>query len=126
MEKNHNILIADNESIVTFDLKDQLNKWGYTVLTSNGNNSTTRDLIKENNPDAVIIDDDYPFLEEGIKTAERISRQYRIGIVLLCAWMNDEVERMSSKLDSFQCLSKPFTNGELQKSLEFILKKKAN
>lgn len=126
MKRNCNILIAENEGIVASDLKNQLNGWGYTVFTSNGNGSLTRDLINKNNPDAVIIDDDYPFLEAGIQTAKTISRRHRIGIILLYAWMNDEIERMSSELKSFQCLSKPFTNEELQKSLDRILKKRNN
>ena len=126
MKKNLNVLIADNESIVISDLKDQLHGWGYKVFTSEEGKDITSEWIKKNNPDAVIIDDDFPFVEAGIQKALEISQQHRIGVILLCAWMNDEIKRISSKLDSFQCLSKPFTNEELQNSLEQILRKQNN
>jgi len=126
MRKNHNILIADHESIVTTDLMDRLNKWGYNVFISDGDNTVTKDLIHKNNPDAVIIDDDYPVMEAGIKTAVEISQQHRVGIILLCAWMNEEIERISADLDSFCCLSKPYKDKELQKSLKRILKNQKN
>jgi len=126
MEKMHKILIADYESIVTADLMDRLNGWGYNVFISNGDHSVTRNLIYKNNPDAVIIDDDYPIMEKGIKTAIEISKQHQIGIILLCAWMNEEIERISADLDSFFCLSKPYKDTELQKSLERILKSHNN
>jgi len=65
-------------------------------------------------------------LEAGIQKALEISQQHRIGVILLCAWMNDKIKRISAELESFKCLSKPFTNEELQKSLEQILKKQKN
>ena len=126
MKKNLNVLIADTESIVITDLKDKLHGWGYRVSTPESNDAFTSEWIKKNNPDAVIIDDDFPFMEAGIKKAMEISQQHNIGVILVCAWMNEKIKRISSELKSFQCLSKPFTNEELQRSLERILTKQNN
>lgn len=126
MKKNLNVLIADTESIVITDLKNKLHGWGYSVFTSESNDVINRDWIKKKNPDAVIIDDDFPVMEAGIQKALEISQQLHIGVILMCAWMNDEIKKISSELESFQCLSKPFTNEELQSCLERILKKQNN
>ena len=99
---------------------------GYDVFTSNGNNSITNHWIKKNNLDAIIIDDDFPKMEAGISTAFKISQRFHIGVILLCAWMSEEIEKIGSGLDLFYCLSKPFTNEELQKCLDLILKKQNN
>lgn len=120
MKKRQNILIAENECIVAKDIEYLLEDWGYNAFTMNNPKDSLEKYIKSKKFDAMIIDDDFSDVEKGLQTAVDIARQYRIGVILLSAWLNDEVNKKYEDLDFFYCLEKPYDRNELQVHVEAL------
>jgi len=117
------ILIAEDERIVASDLRNGLERLGYSVvgLVSSGEDAIV--AAREKHPDLILMDITLKGAIDGIKAAEEILKTQEMPIVFLTAH-SDEITLQRAKVTGpFGYVLKPFEERGLHTTLEMALYK---
>jgi DNA-binding NarL/FixJ family response regulator len=122
------VVLADDDVLLREGLASLLESSGYDVLGQCGNGRDLIELVREHQPDLVVVDIRMPpdHLIEGIDAARVIRQQYpRIAILVLSAHV--EVEHAMDLLASGERIgyvlkSRVIDVGEFRETLERILR----
>jgi response regulator NasT len=68
------IILAEDETIIRMDLKEELTRQGYLVIGDVGDGLSAVNLARELRPDLVIMDIDMPEMD-GITASEVLTRE---------------------------------------------------
>ena len=119
-----NIMVVDDERIITMHLEGLLNSMGYNVvgMVSNGADAIAR--AGELNPDLIFMDIIMPGKITGIDAANIIKEQFGIPVIFLTAFADDKIVEKAKLTEPFSYLVKPFKNQELKAAIEIALYKK--
>ena len=89
------IIIADDNSIIRMDLKEQLTGLGYQVVAEESDAQSAIDRAKLLRPDLVILDVRMPDSEEGkaegIRAARELTAEKVAPVLLLTAYTDPEL-----------------------------------
>src|SRR5919197_1579515 len=88
--KQASILVVEDERIVAFDLKQQLEALGYRVATVVPSGELAIEKATELKPDLVLMDIHLEGAMDGVEAAERIHACLRIPVIFLTAYAGDE------------------------------------
>lgn len=118
-----NILIVEDETIVALDMKYQLQKLGYGVcgIFSTGEECLNR--IKNLNPELVLMDIRLQGEIDGVEAAGVIREKYRIPVVFITAYADDETIERAKYIEPFGYIIKPFDERSLRTTIEMALYK---
>jgi PAS domain S-box-containing protein len=117
------ILIVEDEIIIAEDLQRKLKTMGYDVPVIVSSGEETIKMIKENNPDLVLMDIVIHGEMDGIETAEQILSLFDIPVVYLTAFADEKTLERAKITEPFGYLIKPFKERELQITIEIALYK---
>jgi response regulator NasT len=106
------ILIAEDETIIRLDLRDILERAGFTVCAEARDGEEAVELSRAEEPDLAILDVKMPRLD-GIEAARRILEERPIPIVMLTAYSQDELVSRAVEAGVFGYLVKPFREDDL-------------
>ena len=84
------ILIVEDERIVALNLRQQLTKFGYDAPVAVASGAQALQSIEESRPDLVLMDINIEGPIDGIATAASIAPEYRIPVIYLTAYSEDE------------------------------------
>jgi diguanylate cyclase (GGDEF)-like protein/PAS domain S-box-containing protein len=114
-------MLVEDERIVAFDLKRQLQGFGYQVgcVVASGEQAIHRAATEK--PDLVLMDIHLEGRMDGIEAAAEIRARHRIPVVFLTAYAEDDT--LSRALDSrpFGYLIKPCEGRELHATIQMAL-----
>ena len=79
------ILIVEDESIVSEDIKECLNSSGYSVIGQAVTGEDALQKVKDQNPDLVLMDIVLAGKLSGTQTAAKISKSFRNQLILKLA-----------------------------------------
>ncbi len=116
-----NLMLVEDERIVAFDLKRQLNSFGYSVGSVVASGEQAIDRIAEEKPDLVLMDIHLEGRMDGIEAAAAIRSRHRIPVVFLTAYAEEDT--LGRALDSrpFGYLVKPCEGRELHATIQMAL-----
>lgn len=122
MLKNH-ILIVEDEAIVASDIQHSLQKLGFFVIGIAASGEVALTLIKDQQPDLILMDIMLQGQLNGLDTAELIMSSYTIPIIFLTAYVDEITLNRAKKCEPFGYIIKPFKEIELQTAIEMALYK---
>lgn len=108
-----NLMLVEDERVIAFDLKNQLQSFGYRVgaVLASGEQAVHR--VAEVAPDLVLMDIHLEGPLDGIEAALQIQTRHRVPVVFLTAYAEDDTLRRALDCRPFGYLVKPCEAREL-------------
>ncbi len=114
------LVLAEDETVIRMDLKEELTRQGYLVAGDVGDGQSAVNLARELRPDLVIMDVRMPEMD-GITAAEILTREKIAPVVLLTAFSDDELIERARDAGVVTYLTKPFRSSDLKPAIEIAL-----
>ncbi len=114
------IILAEDETIIRMDLKEELTRQGYLVIGDVGDGLSAVNLARELRPDLVIMDIDMPEMD-GISASEILTREKLAPVLLLTAYNNPELIERAKNAGVLHYLVKPWNQSALKPAIEISL-----
>jgi len=113
------IIIADDESLIRFDLREMLNNQGYLVVGEVSDGRSAVSMARQLRPDLVIMDikfehDDF----DGIHAAQVLTEEQIAPVLLLSAYSQQELVQRARAAGVAGYLVKPFRETDLGPAIE--------
>lgn len=112
------ILVVEDEPIVALDIRNMLERLGYTVAASVSTGEDAVNKADEFRPSLVLMDIMLQDEMSGIQAAEQIYHRFHIPVIYLTAYAEKRTLDESIRTGAFGYILKPFNERELQTSIE--------
>lgn len=122
MSKN-NILVVEDEAIVSKDIQQSLKKLGYNIVGASATGEKAVELANEHKPDLVLMDIMLKGEMSGIDTAEKIKETLNIPVIYLTAYADENTLSKAKVTEPYGYIIKPFKEIDLHTSIEMALYK---
>jgi len=117
------ILIVEDEVIVARNIEKRLISAGYKVAGIASSAKEAIELAASLKPDLVLMDIKLKGKMDGIDAAKAIRNSYRLPIIYLTSYADEETFQRAKITEPFGYLIKPFELKELNRSVEMALYK---
>ncbi|MEX1002320.1 MAG: response regulator [Crocinitomicaceae bacterium] len=118
-----NILVVEDESIVSKDIQHSLKKLGYNVVGSASTGERAFELAASEKPDIILMDIMLKGEMNGIETAQKIKEELQIPIIYLTAYADESTLEKAKVTEPYGYIIKPFKEVDLHTSIEMALYK---
>ncbi len=118
-----NILVVEDESIVSKDIQLSLKKLGYNVVGSATTGKKAIDMALELKPDIILMDIMLKGDINGIRAIKRIQTRANIPVIYLTAYADENTLEKAKVTQPYGYIIKPFKEIDLQTSIEMALYK---
>jgi DNA-binding LytR/AlgR family response regulator len=118
-----NILVIEDEAIVSKDIQQSLKKLGYNIVGSAATGEKAVELAKEMNPDLVLMDIMLKGKMSGIDAAQQIKAALNVPVIYLTAYADENTLAKAKVTEPYGYIIKPFKEVDLQTSIEMALYK---
>jgi len=118
-----NILVVEDESIVSKDIQHSLKKLGYHVVGAAATGEKALELVRSERPDIVLMDIMLKGDMNGIETAEIIRNELSIPVVFLTAYADESTLAKAKVTEPYGYIIKPFKEIDLHTSIEMAIYK---
>ncbi len=116
-----NILIVENSSILTLDLKNRFRSLGYDVLAATSNRKDTLKILKQHYVDLIVIDADSYENYNGLEILKEIKKRFRLHTILIASIFNDDSLEELLAFNPDLIINKPFTDNDFRINVRTIL-----
>lgn len=123
--RKRQILIVEDEWIVSEDIKCSLVKLGYDVAEIVSSGEEAIRIAEAKIPDLVLIDIKLSGKMDGVATANVITSHYQIPVVFLTAYGDAGMLDRTKAANPFGYIIKPFRDRELYSTIEVALHRSA-
>lgn len=117
------VLIVEDEETIAHNIERSLLRLGYQVSGICSSAEQVMAAIQHARPDVVLMDIHLDGNEDGVAVAERLRDLHAIPVIYLSALMDDETLARAKITQPFGYIAKPFSQRELQITLEIALYK---
>ena len=114
------VVIAEDEAIIRLDLKELLIEEGYDVVGETGRGDEAIELVREHQPELVILDIKMPGLD-GLSAARQIAGERMAAVLILTAFSQRELVEQARDAGALAYLVKPFQKSDLMPAIEMAL-----
>ena len=121
LEPKAKILVIDDEALIAQDLESRLKALGYSVCGKAAGGEQALELVKQHQPDLVIMDIVIQGEMDGIDTAEIIRNKWGVPVVFLTAYADTDKLERAKLAHPFGYLLKPFQDNDLKITMEMAL-----
>lgn len=118
-----NVLVVEDESIVSKDIQHSLKKLGYNVVGAAASGEKALEIVSESKPDIVLMDIMLKGAMNGIETAAKIKEEYNLPIIFLTAYADESTLAKAKVTEPYGYIIKPFKEIDLHTSIEMALYK---
>ncbi|HRP51907.1 MAG TPA: response regulator [Fluviicola sp.] len=118
-----NVLVVEDEFIVSKDIQSSLKKLGYHVIGAAPSGEKALEILEEDQPDIVLMDIMLKGDMNGIETAEIVKNQYAIPVIYLTAYADEATLTKAKVTEPYGYILKPFKEIDLHTSIEMALYK---
>lgn len=118
-----NILVVEDESIVSKDIQHSLKKLGYNVVGAASTGEKALELARTEHPDIVLMDIMLKGDMNGIETAEIIRHELSVPVVFLTAYADESTLSKAKVTEPYGYIIKPFKEIDLHTSIEMAIYK---
>ena len=123
--KNLKIIVAEDETLVALSIISQLKELGYQIVGDAVDGVEAIELCEKLHPDLVVMDINMPRLN-GVQAAKTIRERYRIPVVVVTGYSDDQLISEAAEAGVFNYLIKPVTKQNLAPAIEVALKNHAD
>ncbi len=123
--KPFSILVVEDEAIVALDIQDRLAGLGYAVAGPVASGEQALELATGARPDLILMDIHLKGEMDGIATAREVQRRWRVPVVFLTAYSEDDTLERAKAAGPYGYLLKPFNDRELRSTIEIAIAKHA-
>ena len=116
-----NVLIVEDDPIITEDIKDMLTSVNYQVVATAYDKEEAFEAIDQIKPDLVLLDINLDGNYEGFEVAEYINKTRKIPFLYLTSYSGKEVIDKAKQTLPMGYIVKPFNERELFSSIEIAL-----
>ena len=120
---NINVLVVEDESIVSKDIQHSLKKLGYTVVGAASTGEKAIELALSERPDIVLMDIMLKGNMNGIEAASLIKEKIAIPVIFLTAYADESTLSKAKISEPYGYILKPFKEIDLQTSIEMAIYK---
>ncbi len=117
------ILVVEDESIVAKDIMNTLKKLDYNVTATVATGEKALEEVKDDRPDVVLMDIMLKGKMTGIECAEKIREKYKIPVIFLTAYADDNTLEKAKITEPYGYIIKPFKEKELQTTIKMTVYK---
>lgn len=118
-----NVLVVEDESIVSKDIQYSLKKIGYNVVGAASTGEKAFELAATTHPDIILMDIMLKGDMNGIETAERVKKELHIPVIYLTAYADEATLTKAKITEPYGYIIKPFKEVDLHTSIEMALYK---
>lgn len=118
-----NVLVVEDESIVSKDIQHSLKKLGYNVVGASATGEHAITLAKTEHPDIVLMDIMLKGDMNGIEAAEQIKKQLLIPVIFLTAYADESTLERAKITEPHGYILKPFKEIDLHTTIEMAIYK---
>lgn len=118
-----NVLVVEDESIVSKDIQHSLKKLGYNVVGAAATGEKALELVRSENPDVVLMDIMLKGDMSGIDTAEIIKNEVTTPVIYLTAYADEATLAKAKITEPYGYIIKPFKEIDLHTSIEMAIYK---
>lgn len=119
-----NILIVDDEAIITMQLEERLSTMGYTVVGMAASGEEAVHKARGLRPDLILMDIVMPGIMNGIEAAKIITTELDIPVVFVTSYADDDIIEKAKSVRPYGYIIKPFNELEIKASIEVALFRK--
>lgn len=116
-----NILVVEDENIVSKDIQQSLKKLGYNVVGVASTGEVAVQLAEEKQPDLILMDIMLKDSMSGIDAATEIKEKLNIPVIYLTAYADESTLSKAKITEPFGYILKPFKEIDLHTSIEMAL-----
>lgn len=120
---NVSVLVVEDENIVAKDIRQSLLKMGYKVIGTASSGEKAKEILKENQPDIILMDIMLKGNMSGIDTAEYVKDIYDLPVIFLTAYADENTLSKAKITEPYGYILKPFKEIDLHTSIEMALYK---
>lgn len=99
-------VIVEDEGVTQLQLTRILRSQGIQVVGTAGNGKVAVEVVLRERPDLVLMDIRMPVMD-GLEASERILAEYRVCIVMLTAFSDEEYQKRAEELGTCGYVVKP-------------------
>lgn len=114
------VVVAEDESLIRMDIVETLRDNDFDVVGEAGDGERAVELVRELEPDLVVMDIKMPKLD-GISAAEEINKEHLAPVVLLTAFSQKELVERATDAGALAYVVKPFTPADLLPAIEIAI-----
>ena len=118
-----NVLVVEDESIVSKDIQHSLKKLGYNVVGSSATAEKAIELAISERPDIILMDIMLKGEMNGIEAADEIRKTCAIPIIFLTAYADESTLSKAKITEPFGYILKPFKEIDLHTTIEMAIYK---
>lgn len=118
-----NVLVVEDESIVSKDIQNSLTKLGYCVVGASSSGEKAIELAESLQPDVILMDIMLKGQMNGIEAAEHIKNEFKIPIIFLTAYADSETLSRAKITEPYGYIIKPFKEIDIHTSIEMAIYK---
>jgi len=116
------ILIAEDEGIVTSDLRSYLTGLGYRISASVLSGEEAVKCCRSDPPDAALIDIGLQGKMDGIEASKKIWGEMGVPVIFITGFADENTLSRARQTNPEEILIKPIEEENLKKALEQVLK----
>ena len=120
-----NVLVVEDESIVSKDIQHSLKKLGYNVIGAASTGEKALELALDLKPDVVLMDIMLKGDMTGIDVANKIREEIHIPVVYLTAYADEATLAKAKISEPYGYIIKPFKEIDIHTSIEMAIYKHA-
>lgn len=118
-----NVLVVEDESIVSKDIQHSLKKLGYNVVGASPTGEKAIELAGSEKPDIVLMDIMLKGEMSGIEAASQIKEKYSIPVIFLTAYADESTLSKAKITEPYGYVLKPFKEIDLHTTIEMAIYK---
>ena len=116
-----NVLVVEDEIIVSKDIEISLNRLGYNVVGTASTGLKAIELANEKEPDIILMDIMLKGEMTGIDAAEIIRKTLNIPCIFLTAYAEDATLERAKKSEPYGYIIKPFKEIDIKTAIEMAV-----
>jgi diguanylate cyclase (GGDEF)-like protein/PAS domain S-box-containing protein len=122
MEKP-SILIVEDDSIISLDIREKLKHWGYNIASVFKTAEEAVSSIESLKPDLIIMDINLAGEMDGIEAATLIKNNYHVPVIYLTAYSDNTTLSRILESESYGYIHKPIDDSVMKFTIELALYK---
>ncbi len=119
-ELTHKILIVEDDMIISLVVENMIKKLGYELIGKAASGEEAIELAKEHKPDIILMDIRLKGEMDGIEAINQIKQHIDTNVIYLTGNSDKTNYDRAKATKCIDLISKPFTIGELTRSLELV------
>lgn len=118
-----NVLVVEDESIVSKDIQHSLKKLGYNVVGAASTGEKAIELATSTIPDIILMDIMLKGDMNGIEAADEIRRELSTPVIFLTAYADESTLSKAKITEPYGYILKPFKEIDLHTTIEMAIYK---